>query len=127
MVKILVVEKNVERQQTLNFILKAEGYEVIGSTDFDTAWLKFQSSEPLVDLVILAHPEEGAAKFLLRKHKESWSRSVPVIFLLREEEKSNQQEMAAGPKQKFWRYVPVPYNPHKLLGIIAELVSAPCR
>lgn len=127
MFKILVIEKDIERQQTLNFILEAEGYKVIGSADFDTAWLKFQSAEPPVDLIIFSHPQDGAAQFLLRKHKENWSRFIPIVFLLKEEEKSNRQEMTAGPKQKFWRYLPVPYNPHKLLGIIAELVSTPCR
>jgi len=107
--------------------LTANRYEVIDSADPGIVWIKLIAQEKMPDLILCSYPQDGLAEFLQKKHREKTTRSIPIIFLMKEEVKSNREELERGPKHNYWYYTPIPFNPLSLLKKIDEIMALATR
>ncbi|MFH1367038.1 MAG: response regulator [Patescibacteria group bacterium] len=121
MLKILVIEEDSERQHILKAVLMSNHYELVESADPGIAWTKLLAGEKMPDLIICSYPQAGLSEFLQKKHGQRISSKIPIIFLMKEEEKSNPEEIRRGPKHPYWFYLAIPFNPSSLLGKIEEM------
>ena len=77
--RILIVEDNVELNETLAYHLKREGYDVDTCLNGDDAWFYIQ--ENVADLILLDRMLPGCSGTELLRRMRSGGNSTPVLML----------------------------------------------
>jgi DNA-binding response OmpR family regulator len=116
--RILVVDDVRENVRLLEAVLQAHGYDVVSTTDGDTALELAASAEPdlvLLD-VLMPQPDGYAVCRRLRAHEET--AVLPVIMLTASEGSEKTKAIEAGADD----FIPKPFNRDELLTRIRSLL-----
>jgi len=113
--KILVIEDNREIRENISEILELEGYQVIEAENGQTGFQLVLETLPDLILCDIMMPVMNGHEVLQQLKKQSYTASIPFIFLTANVEK---KEVAAGLEMGAKSYISKPFETEKLLAEI---------
>jgi serine/threonine-protein kinase len=119
---VMIVESNIEMQDTLRDLLKRRGYRVLVISSAERALQRFQDAEPPAECVLFCTTEMGSAAIdAFRRFSEAQlTRHIPAVLMLDE-----QHQDLAGTVRTGGHHVllPMPLKVRQLRAILLKLLA----
>ena len=116
--KILIVDDDAELARMAQIAIEKEGYIVITATGGREALERVTAESPDVVVMDVMMPEMDGFELLGRLKDNAATAAIPTIMLSARGEYSN---VLKGREAGVDFYIPKPYNPYELTGIIQRI------
>ena len=116
--KILIVDDDIELSQMARMTLEKEGYTVTTAAGGQEALARMAEEKPDLVVMDVMMPEMDGFELLEKLKGNALTADIPTIMLSARGEYSN---VLKGREAGVDFYVPKPYNPYELTGIIQRI------